>query len=164
MLTIVINLLTFVLILVSLFMLLVILMQRANSNAGMGSAFGGGVTESTFGAETTNILERATKWSALAFFIIALVLYLLFMAREGASSQKSDADLPVIPVVEEAAPAATEPTISTTPSPDAASAQTGETLDQVAAEAEAVLDAETQEAAETVITETVPAAENQPTP
>jgi len=163
MITIVINLLTFVLILVSLFMLLVILMQRANSNAGMGSAFGGGVTESTFGAETTNILERATKWSALAFFIIALVLYLLFMAREGASAKQGDADLPDIPVVEDVAPA-TEPAPVATPSADAASAQAGDVLDQVAAEAEAVLDEEAQEAAETVITETVPAAENQPTP
>ena len=103
MLTIVINLLTFVLILISLFMVLVILMQRANSNAGMGSAFGGGVTESTFGAETTNILERATKWSAFAFFIIALVLYLLFMSRESAKVDATATDVPDIPVLEETA-------------------------------------------------------------
>ena len=77
MLNIIISLLTFVLILVSLFMVLVILMQRANTNAGMGSAFGGGVAESAFGTETTNVLVRATKWSAAAFFIIALVLFLL---------------------------------------------------------------------------------------
>lgn len=103
MLNIVISFLTFVLILISLFMVLVILMQRASSNAGMGSAFGGGVTESAFGAETTNILTRATKWSALAFFIIALVLYLLYMSRETGSRTASQADLPDIAVSEPAA-------------------------------------------------------------
>ena len=99
MVNIIISFLTFALILISLFMVLVILMQRANSNAGMGSAFGGGVTESAFGAETTNILTRATKWSAIAFFIIALVLYLLYMSREGRLASTDAADLPDIPVV-----------------------------------------------------------------
>ena len=100
MLNIVISLLTFVLILISLFLILVILMQRANSNAGMGSAFGGGVTESAFGAETTNILTRATKWSSLAFFLIALVLYLLYMNQAHQLEQGGDSNLPDIPVVE----------------------------------------------------------------
>ena len=100
MLNIVISLLTFVLILISLFLVLVILMQRANSNAGMGSAFGGGVTESAFGAETTNILTRATKWSALAFFLISLVLYLLYMNQTAQHESSSVGELPDIPIVE----------------------------------------------------------------
>jgi preprotein translocase subunit SecG len=148
MLTIVINLLTFVLILVSLFMLLVILMQRANSNAGMGSAFGGGVTESTFGAETTNILEKATKWAALAFFILALILYLLFMSREGSNSNAADTDLPDIPVVVEEVPAASD-------SPETGSqaqeiAEAGQAAEALATEAEAT-------AGETLAEESVPA-------
>jgi preprotein translocase subunit SecG len=97
MLNIVISLLTFVLIIISLFMVLVILMQRASSNSGMGSAFGGGVAESAFGAETTNILTRATKWSAFTFFAIALTLYLLYMARVTGDAQGMESDLPVIP-------------------------------------------------------------------
>ena len=115
MLNILISLLTFVLIIVSLFMVLVVLMQRANSNAGMGSAFGGGVAESAFGADTTNVLVRATKWSAVAFFVLALVLYLLFISRhdaamkeqaiEGISGADIAAELGVAP--EAAAPAAT---------------------------------------------------------
>ena len=111
MLNILISLLTFVLILISLFLVLVILMQRANTNSGMGSAFGGGVTESAFGAETTNVLVRATKWSAIAFFIIALVLYLLFMSREGRASKSVDTDLPDIPVLEETVPAEEVPVV-----------------------------------------------------
>lgn len=150
MLTIVINLLTFVLILISLFLVLVILMQRANSNAGMGSAFGGGVTESTFGAETTNILERATKWAAFAFFILALVLYLLFMSRESASNKAPESDLPVIPVVEESVPA-----------------ESGDAMGVTAAEAEAVLEAlaaEAEAAAAELPAEPVPATESAPAP
>ncbi|MEX0331329.1 MAG: preprotein translocase subunit SecG [Puniceicoccaceae bacterium] len=161
MLTIVINLLTFVLILISLFLVLVILMQRANSNAGMGSAFGGGVTESTFGAETTNVLERATKWAAFAFFILALVLYLLFMSREGAESKAPESDLPEIPVVEESVPA----------EPVTLPAEAGETIDSAVAEAEEVLNeaaAAAEEAASDLAEEpvpvTLPEPESAPTP
>jgi len=119
MLNIIISLLTFVLILISLFLILVILMQRANTNAGMGSAFGGGVTESAFGAETTNVLTRATKWGAFAFFILALGLYLLYMAREGAARTAPDAFLPDIPVPAEqpVAPAPGEADADLPPSP-----------------------------------------------
>jgi len=97
MLSIFINLLLFVLIMVSLFMVIVILMQRANTNAGMGSAFGGGMAESAFGAETTTILTKATKWAAVTFFSLALVLYLLYMARAAQAEQAvDDAGLPLI--------------------------------------------------------------------
>ena len=105
MLDILISFLTFVLILASLFMVLVILMQRANSNAGMGSAFGGGVTESAFGAETTNILTRATKWSAVVFFLLSLVLYLLYISQVDKPAGDAGADLPEIPSPAEALPA-----------------------------------------------------------
>ena len=101
MLNIIISLLTFVLILISLFMVLVILMQRANTNSGMGSAFGGGVAESAFGAETTNVLVRATKWSAAAFFVIALLLFLLHLSRASQEQKAVGDELPDIPVVQE---------------------------------------------------------------
>ena len=47
---------TFLLIIVCLFLVFVVLLQRANTNAGLGTAFGGGIAESTFGANTGNIL------------------------------------------------------------------------------------------------------------
>ena len=101
MLNIIISFLTFVLILISLFMVLVILMQRGSSGGGMGSAFGGG----------------ATKWSALGFFVIALSLYLLYMEREQGSTDQGETDLPDIPVEmsEEAAPAEELPGETTPP-------------------------------------------------
>jgi len=95
MLGITITFLTFVLILITLFMMLVILMQRPNTNAGMGAAFGGGVTESTFGAETTNILTRATKWAAGAFFLFSIVLYMLYLI-DARPVAEEDAELPTI--------------------------------------------------------------------
>lgn len=98
MINIVISFLTFVLIIISLFMILVILMQRANSNAGMGSAFGGGVTESAFGADTANVLVRATKWASVGFFLLALALYLLYMRKDADASRPVESDLPDIPV------------------------------------------------------------------
>lgn len=91
MLNIVISFLTFVLILVSLFLVLVILMQRGSSSGGMGAAFGGGVAESAFGAETTNILTKATKWAAVAFFILSLVLYLLYIGNQDQGDGVEDA-------------------------------------------------------------------------
>lgn len=98
-----ITLLTFILIIVTLFMCLVVLMQRPNTNAGMGAAFGGGVTESTFGADTTNVLTRATKWSGITFFALAIVLYALYLI----DSRPAEAETLSLPDfgTEEAAPA-----------------------------------------------------------
>lgn len=143
MLNIIISLLTFILIIISLFMVLVILMQRASANAGMGSAFGGGVTESAFGAETTNILTRATKWSAVAFFVIALALYLMYMSQQAPRDAATETALPDIPV------AAQESTEA-----EAMAAQVQEAVEQTAAEeGEAALP---EEAPATIGEEAVP--------
>lgn len=103
MINILITFLTFVLIIVSLFMVLVILMQRPNTNAGMGAAFGGGMTESAFGAETSNILTKATRYSAIAFFVLCLSLYLLHI---GKVSKTEDGQFFLPSIQEEAAPTA----------------------------------------------------------
>ncbi len=99
--TILITLFTFVLILISMFLILVVLMQRASSSGGMGAAFGGGVAEQTFGAETGNILTKATIWTAIAFFIISLGLYLGHMAnaRETKAGISVEDTLSSIPAV-----------------------------------------------------------------
>lgn len=66
--------------LVAVLMMLVILMQRPKSE-GLGAAFGGGVTENIFGAQTTNVLTTATTWLASIFFILALALSVLYAHR-----------------------------------------------------------------------------------
>jgi preprotein translocase subunit SecG len=69
---------------VAVLMMLVILMQRPKSE-GLGAAFGGGVTENIFGAQTTNVLTTATTWLASIFFILAFALSVLY-AHKGSSS------------------------------------------------------------------------------
>jgi|GEM_PF-538777 len=73
-------------IVVSVLMILVILMQRPKSE-GLGAAFGGGVTENIFGAQTTNVLTKITGWFAAIFFVLTFVLSILY-AHQG--NTKSD--------------------------------------------------------------------------
>ncbi len=95
-----IGILTFVLVIVSLFLIFVVLMQRAKSDGGVGAAMGGGVAESTFGAETGNVLSKSTINAAIAFFVISFSLYLahIYQAKH---HEAADSKLPTI-----AAPAA----------------------------------------------------------
>jgi preprotein translocase subunit SecG len=68
------GILTFILILISIFLILVVLAQKAKSDGGMGAAMGGGVAEATFGAETGNVLSKATINAAIAFFVLSCAL------------------------------------------------------------------------------------------
>jgi len=76
--------------LVALLMILVILMQRPKSE-GLGAAFGGGVTENIFGAQTTNVLTKITGWLAGIFFVLTFVLSILYAQRSvGGSSLRRE--------------------------------------------------------------------------
>ena len=81
---------TFLLIIVCLFLVFVVLLQRANTNAGLGTAFGGGIAESTFGAETGNILTKSTIVASVAFFVISFGLYLGYIAKLDDSVEKGE--------------------------------------------------------------------------
>ena len=74
---IVINFLLAIYVLVALLMILVILMQRPKSE-GLGAAFGGGVTENIFGAQTTNVLVKFTGWLTGIFFVLTFALSILY--------------------------------------------------------------------------------------
>src|SRR6266568_7484393 len=63
--------------LVAVLMVLVILMQRPKSE-GLGAAFGGGVTENIFGAQTTNVLVKFTAWLTGIFFALTFTLSILY--------------------------------------------------------------------------------------
>ena len=71
--------------LVALLMTLVILMQRPKSE-GLGAAFGGGVTENIFGAQTTNVLTKFTGWLAGIFFVLTFALGILYAKRSASDS------------------------------------------------------------------------------
>jgi preprotein translocase subunit SecG len=51
-------------------------MQKAKSDGGMGSAMGGGMAEATFGADTGNVLSKATINAAIVFFVLGGAIYL----------------------------------------------------------------------------------------
>jgi preprotein translocase subunit SecG len=74
-----------VFVLVAALMILVILMQRPKSE-GLGAAFGAGVTENIFGAQTTNVLVKFTTWLAGIFFALTFALSVLYAHHSTASS------------------------------------------------------------------------------
>jgi preprotein translocase subunit SecG len=71
-----------VLVIVCVLLTLVILMQRPRSE-GLGAAFGSGMTENIFGAQTTTVLTKATIYLGGAFFAVTLLLTIL-TAKQGA--------------------------------------------------------------------------------
>jgi preprotein translocase subunit SecG len=109
MLKIAINLLLIIHVIVSLLMILVVLMQRPKSE-GLGAAFGGGLTDNLFGAQTTNALQSITRWLAGLFFALTLTLAVLY------SKQATDGSALGRKLRNESAPAAeTAPAPATTP-------------------------------------------------
>jgi len=76
MLSIFLGVLTFLLVLVSLLLILVVLSQKAKSDGGVGAAMGGGMAEAAFGAETNTVLTKMTITLTVLFFVLSLGLYL----------------------------------------------------------------------------------------
>jgi preprotein translocase subunit SecG len=113
-----INLLLVVYVLVALLMVLVILMQRPKSE-GLGAAFGGGVTENIFGAQTTNVLVKFTAWLAGIFFALTFALSILYAHKSTADSAfrrelMKTQTAPQTPPV----PTSAKPSPVTSPAPD----------------------------------------------
>jgi len=90
-----IGVLTFILVITSLFLVLIVLMQRAKTDGGVGAAMAGGATESAFGAETNNVLSGATIKGAIVFFVLSFVLYLanIYQAKH---QEAGDNKLPTV--------------------------------------------------------------------
>lgn len=116
--SIVLGILTFVLILISVFLILIVLAQKAKSDGGVGAALGGGMTEAAFGADTGNVLSGLTIKAAVAFFVLSFGLYLghIYQRKHAVSAQDA---LPNI-----AAPATVAPAPATTAPATAAPAPT----------------------------------------
>ena len=142
MLSIFINLLLVIHVIVSLLIVLVVLMQRPKSE-GLGAAFGGGMTDNLFGAQTTNVLQGFTRWLGGLFFALTLLLSILYArqslgesevqrrlknAKAPAAAAAPKAE-PAAPVPAESAPpvqaaATPEPVPSASPSPTASASPT----------------------------------------
>lgn len=110
---------TVLLILVSLFMVLIILMQRPRSDSGLGAALGGGgAAESAFGAETATVLSRGTIYCAIFFFIASFGLYLghMYTSHRGPTDMRT---LPELRSMEEPAPETAVPPLEPPPAESA---------------------------------------------
>jgi preprotein translocase subunit SecG len=68
--------LTVILFLNCLFLVLLVLVQLPKKEAGLGTAFGGGATDALFGAGAGNTLTNLTKWCAVLFLALCLLLSL----------------------------------------------------------------------------------------
>lgn len=104
--TILINVLIAFHVLVCLLMVVVVLMQRPK-NEGLGAAFGGGMTENIFGAQTTHVLQKFTVWLGIVFFALTLLLAILYAKRgtgeTGIQKQLMSQPVPASPASQEAA-------------------------------------------------------------
>jgi preprotein translocase subunit SecG len=89
------------------FMGLVIMMQRSKQE-GLGAAFGGGFTESVWGAQTSSVLVKATVWAAIFFFMLSISLARLYSHRatlmEKGSPVQQELLKPVAPATTNTAP------------------------------------------------------------
>ena len=75
-----INVLVAIYVLDCIFMGLVIMMQRSKQE-GLGAAFGGGFTESVWGAQTSQVLVKATVYAAIIFFVLSIILARMYTSR-----------------------------------------------------------------------------------
>ena len=83
-----IGLLTLVMVLVCLIVIFLVLIQLPKKEAGAGLAFGASATDALFGAGSGNVLTKITKYSAAAFFGLAIILAVLYnfqRSRPGSS-------------------------------------------------------------------------------
>lgn len=84
-------------VIICLFIILLVLMQRPR-NEGLGAAFGGGVTEGLFGTQTTHVLARLTRWLGGMFFVLTLGLGILFSRNFAAQKSAVEKRLSEAPV------------------------------------------------------------------
>lgn len=120
--TILIGLLITAHVIVCILMVLAVLMQLPRSE-GLGAAFGGGMTENIFGAQTTHVLAKFTVWLGIAFFAITLLLAIAF-AHNRPSVSRIEQDLQKAAELEEAAKATATPAATPAAAPVAAPAAT----------------------------------------
>lgn len=82
--TLVIGFLTLVLILISVFLVLLVLVQLPKKEAGVGMAFGAGMSEMLLGAGSGNVLTRITKYTVGIYLALALILSVLISHNQRA--------------------------------------------------------------------------------
>jgi len=96
------------------FMGLVIMMQRSKQE-GLGAAFGGSMMSDTFGAQTSQVLVKATVWAAIIFFTLSILLARLYAHRAAMMDKGSPVQQELSKPGEPIKPAASTPTPAVAP-------------------------------------------------
>jgi preprotein translocase subunit SecG len=121
-LSILIPILLVILVVVCLLLLLVVLMQRPRSE-GLGAAFGSGMTENIFGAQTSSVLTKATVYLGAIFFGVTLLLTFLTakqsLERRAGVLESEAKNAKPLPSATPSAVASSSPAASVSPSASA---------------------------------------------
>ncbi len=139
------DILTIILVLISVFLILVVLMQKGSANSGMGAAMGGGMAEAALGAETTTVLTKVTRNTAIVFFVMVFGLGLAYIYIYSAAQKAEDDALPEFAALEEAGPGLLETISGAETTAEAAAETLGEQVEAVTQEAENATSAATEQ-------------------
>jgi len=120
----VIGLLTFVMVLDCIVLVFLVLIQLPKKEAGAGLAFGGAASDALFGAGSGNVLTKITKYAAIIFFVMALVLSIMQTRYHGRSSFQEKLTSPLTAPVAPVTPSTAANAKGTTPLPPPASSNT----------------------------------------
>lgn len=130
------DILTIILVLISVFLILVVLMQKGSANGGMGAAMGGGMAEAALGAETTSVLTKVTRNTAIVFFVMVFGLGLAYIYIHSAAQKAEDDALPEFAASEEAGPGLLETISGAGTTAEEAAETLGEQVEAFSQEAE----------------------------
>jgi preprotein translocase subunit SecG len=113
-----IGLLTLVMVLDCFILVFLVLIQLPKKDAGAGLAFGGAASDALFGAGSGNVLTKVTKYAAVIFFVLAIILAVMQSRYHsgGASALQKKLAGPGAPAATQTTPG---PAPATTPSPTA---------------------------------------------
>lgn len=94
---------------VALLLIMIVMWQKPRQE-GLGTSFGGGMSEQMFGAQATNVLQKGTVWLAIIFFANTIIIAVLMVQQTKA---KRASNLLTTP----APAAATAPAVPSLPVP-----------------------------------------------
>jgi len=115
-------------------------MQKGSAGGGLGAAMGGGMAEAALGAETTNVLTKVTRNTAIIFFVMVFGLGLTRIHLHSVAQLADDNALPDFAAPEVDTAALLETLSDSESTADQAAEALGEQAEPVAAEAEASKD------------------------
>ncbi len=99
---------------------LIFLVLIQSGKGGSMGIMGGGGSQSAFGSSTVDVVEKATGYAGIAFFVLAILAAIAFAdsppvapTDEGTKTEQTDMDAPAadpaVPAAEQPAPAPTNP-------------------------------------------------------